>query len=96
MTELGTRQIEERVLSYAAEVAEALEGRGWSVVSSSLPGERSGIVSAEREGVDTGRVQEELRRRNVACAVREGRIRVSVHFYNDGSDLERLLDCLPS
>jgi selenocysteine lyase/cysteine desulfurase len=96
MTELGTRQIEEQVLSYAGEVAEALEGSGWSVVSSGRPRERSGILSAQREGVDTGRVQAELRRRNVACAVREGRIRVSVHFYNDGSDLERLLDCLPS
>jgi cysteine desulfurase / selenocysteine lyase len=96
MMELGTARIEERVLAYGAEVAEALEGRGWTVVSSRRPGERSGILSLEREGVDTGRVQEELRRRNVACAVREGRMRVSVHFYNDGSDLERLLDCLPA
>jgi cysteine desulfurase / selenocysteine lyase len=96
MTGLGTARIEERVLAYAAEVAEALEGRGWTIVSSRRPGERSGILSLEREGVDTARVQEELRRRNVACAVREGRMRVSVHFYNDGSDLERLLDCLPA
>ena len=95
MTELGTRQIEERVLAYAGEVAGALEARGWSVVSSRKPGERSGILSVQREGVDTAKVQEELRRRSVACAVREGRMRVSVHFYNDGSDLERLLDCLP-
>ena len=95
MLGLGTGLIEERVLAYAAEVAEALEGRGWQVVSSRRPGERSGILSLEREGIDTARVQEELRRRNVACAVREGRMRVSVHFYNDGTDLERLLDCLP-
>jgi cysteine desulfurase / selenocysteine lyase len=96
MSEVGTGRIEERVLSYAEEVAEALEGRGWTVVSSRRPGERSGILSLERAGADTALVQEELRRRNVACAVREGRMRVSVHFYNDGSDLERLLDCLPS
>jgi selenocysteine lyase/cysteine desulfurase len=95
MTELGTDQIEERVLAYGAEVADALEGRGWSVVSSREPGERSGILSAQREGVDTAAVLEELRRRNVACAVREGRMRVSVQFYNDRSDLDRLLDCLP-
>jgi hypothetical protein len=71
MTELGTRQIEERVLAYAAEAAEALQERGWNVVSSLRPGERSGILPAMREGVDTAEVQEALRRRNVACAVRE-------------------------
>jgi cysteine desulfurase / selenocysteine lyase len=96
MTDLGTDQIEKRILAYTAEVAEALDGRGWTVVSSRQPGERSAILSAQRKGVDTAAVQRELRRRNVACAVREGRMRVSVHFYNDRGDLERLLDCLPS
>ena len=96
MGEAGTRRIEERVLAYAAEVTEALEGRGWTVVSSRRPGERSGILSATRDGVDTAAVAQELRRRDVACAVREGRVRVSVHFYNDGADLERFLDCLPA
>ena len=93
---LGTGQVEERVLEYGAEVADALEGRGWRVVSSRRAGERSGIMSVEREGIDTVKVQEELRRRHVACAVREGRMRVSVHCYNDRSDLDRLLDCLPA
>ena len=96
MTELGTSQIEDRVLAYATEVADALEERGWSLVSSRRSKERSGILSFRREGIDTATVASELRRRNVACAIREGRLRVSVHFYNDRSDLERLLDCLPA
>ena len=95
MTSLGTRRIEERVLDYAEEVTGALEDRGWSVVSSRRPGERSGILSLRREGVDMPGLAAELRSRDVACAVREGRLRVSVHFYNDRSDLDRLLDCLP-
>jgi selenocysteine lyase/cysteine desulfurase len=95
MSGLGTAAIEERVLDYAAEVIAALEDRGWSVVSSRRRGERSAILSARREGVDTGALLTELRDKKVACAVREGRMRVSVHFYNDRSDLDRLLDCLP-
>jgi selenocysteine lyase/cysteine desulfurase len=95
MTELGTSTIEERVLEYAAEVAAELEDRGWSVVSSRRPGERSGILSAQRPGVDNAALLAALRERNVACAIREGRMRVSVHFYNDRADLDRLLDCLP-
>jgi cysteine desulfurase/selenocysteine lyase len=95
LEKLGTRQVEERVLDYASEVAAALEERGWEVVSSRRPGERSAILSVKRDGVDMPQLQQELRRRSVTCAVREGRMRVSVHCYNDRSDLERLLDCLP-
>jgi cysteine desulfurase / selenocysteine lyase len=95
MSELGTREIEERVLAYADEVSGALEEQGWSVVSSRRAGERSGILSLKRDGVDMPKLAEELRSRDVSCAVREGRLRVSVHFYNDRSDLDRLLDCLP-
>jgi selenocysteine lyase/cysteine desulfurase len=95
LSELGTRQIEERVLDYADQVSGALEERGWSVVSSRRPGERSGIISLSRDGVDMAGLEAELRGQDVACAVREGRLRVSVHFYNDGSDLDRLVDCLP-
>ena len=95
MTGIGTRNIEERVLALGAEVADALEAKRWAVVSSRRQDERSGIVSVARDGVDFTRLHEELRRQRVACAVREGRIRVSVHFYNDRSDLDRLLACLP-
>jgi selenocysteine lyase/cysteine desulfurase len=96
MTDVGTRHIEERVLAYGAEVAEALTKKGWSVVSSLRPGERSGILSAEKQGLDMEKVRERLVSEHVACAVREGRLRVSFHFYNDTSDLDRLLACLPA
>ena len=96
MTEIGTSHIEERVLAYGAEVADALSHRGWSVVSSKRPGERSGILSAEKKGLDMESVRDRLVEQRVACAVREGRLRVSFHFYNDHSDLDRLLACLPA
>ena len=95
MTSLGTRQIEDRVMEYGAEVTEALEDMKWSVVSSHRNAERSGIISVQREGVDMDQLNHRLQERYVACAVREGRMRISMHFYNDRSDLERLLDCLP-
>ncbi len=96
MTEVGTGHIEEMVLAYGGEVAEALQRRGWSVASSLQPGERSGILSAEKKGLDMDTVRDRLVAEHVACAVREGRLRVSFHFYNDRSDLDRLLACLPA
>jgi selenocysteine lyase/cysteine desulfurase len=96
MTEIGTRHIEDSVLAYGTEVASALEQRGWSVASSMRTGERSGIISAQKAAVDMERLYAQLVRQHVACAVREGRLRVSFHCYNDRSDLDRLLACLPA
>jgi cysteine desulfurase / selenocysteine lyase len=92
--ELGPAEIEGRVLGFGAEVAAALESRGCRVVSSMGEGERSGIISLAEDGIDSATVQRNLRDRSVACAVRGGRIRLSVHLYNDAADLERLLTCL--
>jgi cysteine desulfurase / selenocysteine lyase len=93
--ELGPAAIEERILGYGAEVASAVAARGYRVVSSTREGERSGIISLAGDGIDPAAVQRRLAERNVACAIRDGRIRLAVHFYNDAGDLERLIECLP-
>jgi cysteine desulfurase/selenocysteine lyase len=93
--ELGPAEIEKRVLGYGAEVASAVAARGYRVASSTREGERSGIISVVGDGVDSAAVERRLRERHVACAVRDGRIRLAVHLYNDTGDLERLLEGLP-
>ena len=93
--ELGPAEIEARVLGYGAELAAALESRGYPVDSSRRDGERSAIISLAPDGIDAAAVQRGLRERDVTCAVRGDRVRLSVHFYNDARDLERLLACLP-
>jgi selenocysteine lyase/cysteine desulfurase len=93
--EVGPSEIEQRVLDYGAEVTSAVAALGYRVVSSTREGERSGIISLAGDGIDSAAVQSGLRERMVACAVRDGRIRIAVHFYNDAGDLERLIACLP-
>ena len=93
--ELGRAQIERRVLEYGATLTSALESRGHRVVSSRREGERSGIISMAGDRLDPVALQRKLTDARVACAVRAGRVRLAYHFYNDDSDLERLLECLP-
>jgi cysteine desulfurase / selenocysteine lyase len=92
---LGTAAIEGWALDLTAAAAAALRDRGLHVVSSSRDGERSTILSVQRAGTDPRRLEAALRAAGVVTAVREGRLRLSLHGYNDESDLDRLLDALP-
>lgn len=92
---VGMDFIDAWVLRLSALVAERLEPKGYRVVSSRRAGETSGIVSAENPRLDARQVAAALAERRVACSVREGRLRVSAHVFNDEEDVERLVAALP-
>ena len=91
---LGADAISSWALRLAAATADALEERGFRVVSSRREGERSQIISIERDGVDPHELEARLLEEGCAGAVREGRLRLSFHGYNDESDLERVVAAL--
>ena len=91
---LGPDAVERRALDLTAAAREALVERGLRVVSSGREEERSTILSVEREGVDPSRLEAALSDAGVVAAVREGRLRLSLHGYNDESDVNRLLSVL--
>jgi cysteine desulfurase / selenocysteine lyase len=91
---LGPPAIEARALGLAAAAADALEEIGFRVESSRREGERSAILSVQRDGVDPDQMEAGLLAAGVATAVRERRLRLSFHCYNDEADLERLVATL--
>lgn len=91
---LGLAAVEAWALRLAALAAEAVQERGFRVVSSRREGERSAILSVERAGVDPRELEAGLRAAGAVVAVREGRLRLSFHCYNDEADLDRLLAAL--
>ena len=95
-TGAGVQVINDWVLEVSAGVVEALEEKGYPVTSSTRDGERSGIVSAEVPDGDAQRVRAALAEQNVSCAVRDGRLRISSHLFNDWTDIERLVAALPT
>jgi selenocysteine lyase/cysteine desulfurase len=95
LLDLGPAEVERRAVGLTAAAAEGVAGRGYRVVSSRLPAERSSIISVERDGVDPDVLEAVLREAGVVAAVRGGRLRLSLHGYNDESDVERLLAALP-
>jgi cysteine desulfurase/selenocysteine lyase len=91
---LGSGRIEARVQELVASLLDGLDELGLGVVS---PREhRSGIVAFHT--ADEPRLVEELAAKGVGVSLRytsgAGGIRVSPYFYNDESDLERLLSAV--
>jgi cysteine desulfurase/selenocysteine lyase len=90
MLEIGPEAIEQRVLALAASARDRLRSLGAEVLDNG----RSQIVAARFPGYspaqDPSRLARELKARRVLVAARHGFLRVSPHFYNNESDLDRL------
>jgi selenocysteine lyase/cysteine desulfurase len=85
IADIGAAAIEERVLYLADCCAAMLTDLGATVVA---PG--SQIVSARLPAVDASLVARTLRERGVLVSARHGLLRVSPHFYNHESEIDRL------
>jgi len=82
---IGPEAIEARVLELAAAARTILRALGGIVDDSG-----SQVVAAQFPGRDIPALARELAARRVIVSARHGRLRVSPHFYNDESDLEKL------
>jgi cysteine desulfurase/selenocysteine lyase len=91
----GVDLIADWVLGISRAVTRACADKGYPVASSTRPGEMSGIVSVEVPGGNAAAVSAALAEQNVICAVRDGRLRVSCHLFNDEEDVNRLAKALP-
>lgn len=84
MLELGTDVIEKRVLELADMLRARVRAMGGEVAHENSP-----IVCARFDGVDSSSLSAQLLERKVIVSARHGWLRVSVHFYNDESDLDQ-------
>ena len=96
INDTGLHTIEGYVDGLSESLCDGLSGKGYDVVSSRQPRERSAIVCVKhRGGMDSVEVAKRLEEANVIVSARADRLRIATHFYNDQSDVDRLLDALP-
>lgn len=84
--EIGPAAIEARALELATKVREVVEKVGGGVAHPGSP-----IAACRFPGLDAGELAKRLEGRNVLTSARKGNLRVSLHLYNDESDVERLI-----
>jgi selenocysteine lyase/cysteine desulfurase len=96
LTEAGPARIEGYLAQLTDELCDGLEGRGYELVSSRRPGEKSQIVCVRHRGAMTStEIAKHLEARNVVVSPRGERLRIAPHLFNNARDIEVLLENLP-
>lgn len=86
----GPEAIEARVRELTARAFERFRDEGYQVAT---PRASRGPMVAIRSS-DAGALVQRLIERNIVTSDRDGNVRAGFHFYNDESDIERLIDTL--
>ncbi len=97
LLEVGIDAIWSRIDGLTTRLCEGLERKGYRVFSPRGAGERSGIVifDCPDGGITPEEIATDLAAKNIVIVVREGRLRVSPHFYNTSQQIDRVLEALP-
>ena len=95
LQDIGIRAIETRVLELTARLIAGLEAKGYCVITVKKDAERAGIVIFESGRHTPTELYEMLYAENIITAERGSGVRVSPHFYNTTSEIDRLLEVLP-
>ena len=90
MLELGRDAIQLRVLELAASLREAIQGLGGRVVTEG----ESPILAVRFDGWDSVSIAKLLKEKKVIASARHGNLRLSMHFYNSGDDISRMISCM--
>ena len=93
--EIGAGRIERRILRLVGLLERGIRERGCRVTSPLGRGERSGIICFVHPRVESAKLCEKLLSKRVVVSLRQGAIRLSPHFYNTETEVERVLDLVP-
>ncbi|MCG9130093.1 aminotransferase class V-fold PLP-dependent enzyme [Candidatus Poribacteria bacterium] len=96
LLDISIPAIEERVLGLTARLIDGLQAKGYRVLTSKTDSERAGIVIFESDRYTPTEIYETLYNENIITAERGSGVRISPHFYNTASEIERLLEVLPA
>jgi len=92
--EVGVESVGASVMNLAGRIAEGVVERGYRLMIDRTPETGSGILSFQKEGIDSRLVVRHLKDARVTAAPRQGWVRVSPHFYNSVEEVDRLLEAL--
>ena len=95
LLDIGIPTIETHILELTAGLIAGLEAKGYRVITPKKDLERAGIVIFESAQHTPAEIYEMLHAENIITAERGSGVRVSPHFYNTISEVERLLQVLP-
>ncbi len=93
--DIGIQNIEGRVLALTGLLIDELKEKGYRIVSSIIPKERSGIVCFKSDKHTSAELCRLLIDNKIVVSDRAGCVRVSPHFYNSEEEIEQMIRILP-
>ncbi len=94
---LGEGQLESHSRRLAGRLIKGAKVHGWTPFRAlDDPSASPHIVSLSHPELDAESATDALRRKRIVCGIRNGRIRVSLAPYNNGADIDALIDVLAS
>lgn len=93
--ETGPEAIEEYLLGLSDYLTEQLAAKGYEIVSSRMPKEKSPVVTCKHPRHAPESLYKLLAQQKIITAPRANRLRVSPHFYNTRDDIDALAQALP-
>jgi selenocysteine lyase/cysteine desulfurase len=96
LIETGLEKIDSYLLDLTDLLCDSLAGKNYNILSSRLPGEKSGIVCVQHSnGIHCNEIAKNLQSENIIVSPRGDRLRIAPHFYNNTEDIDRLIEALP-
>jgi selenocysteine lyase/cysteine desulfurase len=98
--EIGVGNIAAELLRKRARLVPALQAKGFRVLNADAKAENaSGIISFFQPGKDLAALNQKLSAAGIVASLRTNRagqnfIRLSLHFYNTDTELQRMLELL--
>ena len=93
---LNQGDVATRIRALTTLLMESAAAKGWRVATPTDWHDRAGIVALDKPGMDGAPlVAGLLKDHKIQVAFRRGFIRAAPHFYNDESEIARLVDALP-
>jgi selenocysteine lyase/cysteine desulfurase len=91
LQEVGLPRVADEIAARTQRLIEAVDARGWELLTPREAHRRAGIVTFRVPGVDQQALYKALMARGLMCASRGGGLRFSPHFYTPVEQLERAI-----
>ncbi|MBI2970291.1 MAG: aminotransferase class V-fold PLP-dependent enzyme [Gammaproteobacteria bacterium] len=90
--DIGLEAIEAQIHTLTGALARRVREHGWQLVTPEDPGRHGGMMAIK--STDAPRLVQRMSEAGIVVSDRDGNLRVSLHFYNNESDLDRLFTAL--
>lgn len=91
---IGSGVVENRIMELTGNMMSGLKALGCQLMTPEAVKNRAGIVTFKHQQLDSIILHEKLVQSNVACSLREGWVRFSIHFYSSVDEVNKVLNIL--